>query len=94
MVKKYFPQIKIISAPTIRDKNGLAFSSRNSYLDHKLINIAPLFYKILLDGINNLKNSKNVEKTIKDIQLCLQFDARTSLQDISLNHPCQSHRFC
>ncbi len=72
MVKKYFPKLKIISAPTIRDKNGLAFSSRNSYLNHKSINIAPLFYKILLDGINNLKNSKNVEKTIKDITKTLE----------------------
>ena len=67
MSKQYFPKLKIISAPTIRDKNGLALSSRNSYLDKSLIKIAPSFYKILLDGIKNLKNSRNVEDTIKDI---------------------------
>ena len=67
MAKKYFPKLKIISAPTIRTKNGLALSSRNSYLDKTSIKIAPLFYKILLDGINNLKNSNNVEETIKYI---------------------------
>ena len=67
MVKKYFPKLKIISAPTVRDKNGLALSSRNSFLDKEESKIAPLFYKILLDGINNLKNSDNIEKTIKDI---------------------------
>ena len=72
MAKKYFPKIKIISAPTIRKRNGLALSSRNSYLDKKSIEIAPLFYKILLDGINNLKNSNNVEETIKNITKTLE----------------------
>ena len=72
MAKKHFPKLKILSAPTIRNKNGLALSSRNSYLDKKLINIAPLFYKILLDGIKKLKNSNNVEETIKDITKTLE----------------------
>ncbi len=72
MAKKYFPKIKIISAPTIRAKNGLALSSRNSYLDKTSIKIAPLFYKILLDGIKNLKNSNNVEETIKYITTNLE----------------------
>ncbi len=67
MTKKYFPKLKIISAPTIRNKNGLALSSRNLYLDKKLIKIAPLFYKILLDGINDLNNTNNIEKTIRYI---------------------------
>ena len=67
MAKIYFPKLKIISAPTIRYKNGLALSSRNSYLDKTSIKIAPVFYKILLDGINNLKNSNNVEETVNYI---------------------------
>ena len=72
MAKKYFPKLKIISAPTIRNKNGLALSSRNSYLDKKLIKIAPLFYKILLYGIDNLKITKNVEETVKYITANLE----------------------
>ncbi len=72
MSKIYFPKLKIISAPTIRAKNGLALSSRNSYLDTKSIKIAPLFYKILLDGIKNLKNSNNFEETIKYITANLE----------------------
>ncbi len=67
MAKIHFPKLKIISAPTIRNKNGLALSSRNSYLDEKSIKIAPLFYKILLDGINNLNKSNNIEETVKYI---------------------------
>ena len=72
MSKIYFPKLKIISAPTIRAKNGLALSSRNSYLDTKSIKIAPLLYKILLDGINNLKNSKNFDETIRYITANLE----------------------
>ena len=72
MAKIHFPKLKIISAPTIRTKSGLALSSRNSYLDEKSVKIAPLFYKILLDGINNLKKSNNIEETIKDITLNLE----------------------
>ena len=72
MAKIYFPKLKIISAPTIRTKNGLALSSRNSYLDKESIKTAPLFYNILLDGINNLKNSNNVEKSIKHITANLE----------------------
>ena len=72
MAKKYFPKLKIISAPTIRNNNGLALSSRNSYLDKKSIKIAPLFYKILIDGINSFKNSNNVEEAIRDITKTLE----------------------
>ena len=72
MTKTYFPKLKIISAPTIRAKNGLALSSRNSYLNETSIKIAPLFYKILLDGINNLKNSNNIKETIKYISANLE----------------------
>ena len=72
MAKIHFPKLKIISAPTIRNKNGLALSSRNSYLDEKSIKIAPLFYKILLDGINILNKSNNIEETIKYITANLE----------------------
>ena len=72
MAKIHFPKLKIIDAPTIRDKNGLALSSRNSYLDKTSIKVAPMFYKILLDGVNNLKISNNVEETVKYITANLE----------------------
>ena len=72
MVREYFPKLKIVSAPTVRSKEGLALSSRNTYLDKASKKIAPLFYKILVDGVNNLKNTKNVNKTIIDITKTLE----------------------
>ena len=72
MAKIHFPKLKIIDGPTIRDKNGLALSSRNSYLDKTSIKVAPMFYKILLDGVNNLKISNNVEETVKYITANLE----------------------
>ena len=94
MVKIYFPKLKIISAPTIRTRNGLALSSRNSYLDKTSLKIAPVFYKILLDGIHNLKNSNNVEEAIGYITTNLEKNSfmvnyvsflTTELEKIKLN---------
>ena len=96
MAKIYFPKLKIISAPTIRTKNGLALSSRNSYLDKKSMKIAPVFYKILLDGVINLKNSNDVEKTVNYIKTNLEKNSflvnyvsflTTKLEKIKLNTP-------
>ena len=96
MAKINFPKLKIISAPTIRAKNGLALSSRNSYLDKKSLKIAPVFYKILLDGVINLKNSNDVEKTINYIKTNLEKNSflvnyvsflTTKLEKIKLNTP-------
>ena len=96
MAKMYFPKLKIISAPTIRTKNGLALSSRNSYLDKKSMKIAPIFYKILLDGVINLKNSNDVEKTVNYIKTNLEKNSflvnyvsflTTKLEKIKLNTP-------
>ncbi len=96
MAKIYFPKLNIISAPTIRTKNGLALSSRNSYLDKKSMEIAPVFYKILLDGVINLKNSNDVEKTVNYIKTNLEKNSflvnyvsflTTKLEKIKLNTP-------
>lgn len=47
LVKEYNLPVKIISCPTIREKNGLALSSRNKYLTKSQKDIAANLYKSL-----------------------------------------------
>ncbi|MDA8053009.1 MAG: pantoate--beta-alanine ligase [Deltaproteobacteria bacterium] len=47
MVEDYFLDVKVIPVPTVREKCGLAMSSRNAYLDEKDKKIACNFYQSL-----------------------------------------------
>lgn len=47
MTKAFFINTKIVSCPTIREDDGLAFSSRNVRLTEIKRKKAPLFYKLL-----------------------------------------------
>ena len=46
-IRKHHPEIKVISCKTIREKNGIALSSRNSLLSAKEKNIASKIYHLL-----------------------------------------------
>jgi len=49
---------EIIGMPIIREKSGLAMSSRNSYLSENERNIAPAIYQALLSAADKLKKGK------------------------------------
>ena len=53
--KNYFPGIKIVGSPVIREKDGLAMSSRNNLLTEDERKIAPNIYESLLWIKNNRK---------------------------------------
>ena len=67
VIKDLAFNIELVSCPIIRDKNGLALSSRNQYLSDKDKRIACLIYKSLMLGKKLLKEGEKNPKKIKDI---------------------------
>ena len=65
LISKYNFKIRIITIPTIRDSNGLAFSSRNNLLNKKQKKIASFLFKtikeISLQAKKNLRKLNNLE---------------------------------
>ncbi len=50
MVRDFFLPVKIVACPTVRNRDGLALSSRNSRLSREALNLAPMFYQTLVDN--------------------------------------------
>lgn len=48
--------VSIVACPTVREKDGLAMSSRNKRLSDEERKIAPHIYQMLLDARNNMKS--------------------------------------
>ena len=64
-VKKKYTKIKIVGCKTIREKNGVAYSSRNLLLNPKEKKIAGIVYNLILNKKRNLINKKT---SINDIR--------------------------
>ncbi len=71
MVEDLNMNINIIGCPTIREKDGLALSSRNLYLNNEERKDALLLYKSLKSAKNLISsgetNTKNIKKEIEKI---------------------------
>ena len=65
LILQYKLKIKIIAVPTIRDRNGLAYSSRNYLLDKKQKKIASFLFRTIKEisflAKKNLKSLNNLE---------------------------------
>lgn len=68
MVKQLALPIEIIAAPTIRDQNGLALSSRNVYLSQTEKQEACFLYKLLKDIRNQVKSQRPDLKSLTQIE--------------------------
>ena len=66
-----FPKLKILTGDTIRDKNGLALSSRNSYLNKNQKKMASCFFKTIKDITNLYKYHHNLDEIITDVRKSL-----------------------
>jgi pantoate--beta-alanine ligase len=59
MVEELCMPVQIIGAPTVRDADGLAMSSRNQYLTEQERRIAPRIYETLMSTARRLQSGDN-----------------------------------
>lgn len=64
--------INVISCPIIREKNGLAMSSRNKYLTKDQFEQAGLIYQTLIKTADNIKSHQDRENAIKSAKETLE----------------------
>lgn len=78
IIYKFFPEINIIICPTIRDKNGLALSSRNKLISKNSLSKCGIIFEILqfakanyikVDFVDLLVTIKSRIETIKNFEL-------------------------
>lgn len=63
--------VQIVGAPTVREDDGLAMSSRNGYLTAEERIVAPALYRVLCDVANNLRQGhrqfRQIERDAADM---------------------------
>lgn len=88
MVKDLNFDIEIIGAPIVREKDGLAMSSRNSYLSPEQKIHALLLYKALKKAGKILKNGvKDSSKIIEEATALIKSHPDTSIDYIKICDP-------
>jgi pantoate--beta-alanine ligase len=61
LVKDLNMNIEVLGVPTLRERDGLALSSRNQYLDADERKIAPKLYAILQQTSNHIRSGADVK---------------------------------
>jgi pantoate--beta-alanine ligase len=64
MVKDLDLPLKVIGVPTVREKDGLALSSRNVYLSAGERSVAPTLCRVLKASAARIKNGEAVERVL------------------------------
>jgi len=56
--------LRVIGAPTVREKDGLAMSSRNAYLSERERAIAPTLHRVLKECASAIKAGQSIAETL------------------------------
>jgi pantoate--beta-alanine ligase len=69
MVADLCVPIEIVGAPTVREKDGLAMSSRNQYLTEEERAVAPRIHQALIRAVNRIKSGESDLNAIESAEL-------------------------
>lgn len=72
MAKDLDLQTKVIGCPTMREKDGLALSSRNVYLSAEERRIAPVLHHVLKDSAARIKAGETLAPVLADGQAVIE----------------------
>jgi len=64
MVKDLDLPLKVVGMPTVREKDGLALSSRNAYLSPEQRAVAPTLYRVLSQSAARIKKGAGIERVL------------------------------
>ncbi len=66
MAKDLDLPLKVVGVKTVREKDGLALSSRNAYLAPAERSVAPVLYRVLKDSAARIKRGETIARTLED----------------------------
>ena len=66
MAKDLDLPVKIVGVPTVRERDGLALSSRNAYLSVQERATAPTLYRVLIAGAARVKRGEPLEMVLEE----------------------------
>ncbi len=73
MVEDLNLNVKVVGLPTLREKDGLAISSRNKYLSKEEREIAPILYQALQKAKKIVSSGeRNVEKVLRELKKIIE----------------------
>ena len=88
MVKDLDMDVEIVVLPTIREKAGLATSSRNVYLTKKEREIAPILYKSLKMAEDLIKKGeRDSKKIVRKMKKLIEKEKLVKLEYIAITDP-------
>jgi pantoate--beta-alanine ligase len=72
--------VKLHSVPTLRERDGLALSSRNMRLNQEQRKQAAIFYRALMEAKNHLQNGKSLNEVMLIVKKMIENEADVKLE--------------